>query len=343
MSLADDFAEERARRIADRLLAGTSLSFLSHDTLNPPASDAEAIADRVVEHWYGAAESLVLACFHLVSGLSAFAEDPEKLNVFLTRLVAKRVLSENDVLARLKANGKLAMLRKIGCNAHTLLQPPVLCLLPAHYSIIYQICLLIEEVGCERAEVALAGHHDTTRDDVVKIRAALKVSDKTPEPVAPITLDDSAAQLFAVRLTAANARLFQSDYAHIDTLDECLRRPQPADNAGLVAMVPILLLGAFERSLMPLLGFVAPDHLYFATAMDQPEITDRDVIVVAKRGGFRPRPLTAFPSDTGSVLTLAEHFFPDCGVKCQLFADVRTEGWLALIGDENWVERPSVR
>ena len=122
-----------------------------HDDTYFSESDAVAAADRVAEHWVNAAKSLVLACACLVGGLNTFAEDPKKLDVFLARLVAKRVFSENDVLARLKANGKLAMLGKIGRNADTLLHPAVLCLLPAHYSIIYQICLLIEEVGRERA------------------------------------------------------------------------------------------------------------------------------------------------------------------------------------------------
>jgi hypothetical protein len=253
------------------------------------------------------------------------------------------VLSENDVLARLKANGKLAMLGKIGRNAETLLQPSILRLLPAHYSIMYQICLLIEEVGRERAEAELAGYSDTTREDVIKIRAALKPDHAEREPVVPATFDDSAAQLYAVRLTTQGARAFSNDYARFDTLDKCLHRPQPADNAGLVAIVPLRMLGTFERTLMPLLGFSALNGLYLEAPLNQPEITDRDVIVVAKRGSFRSRSLTAFPSDAGSVLKLAEYFFPDCGVKCQLFADARSDGWLTLISDENWIEKPSVR
>jgi hypothetical protein len=340
MTFANNEAAGQPQRTDDALeQSGAAMDSYSYVTY----SDAVEAADRVADHWINAAKSLVQACALLVEGLNFFAKRPEKLDVFLARLVAKRVFSENDVLARLKANGKLAMLGKIGRNADTLLQPSVLCLLPAHYSIIYQICLLIEEVGCERAKAELAGYPDISREEVLKIRAALKAPNAGPEAVAPVPLDDSAAQLFAVRLSAGEVRAFASDYARIDTLDKCLRRPQAADNAGLVAIVPLRSLGTFEREFMPLLGFDAPDHLFLDTALNQPEITDRDVIVVAKRGDFRSRPLTAFPSDAGSLLKMAEHFFPDCGVKCQLFADVRTEGWSTLIGDENWVERPSVR
>lgn len=253
------------------------------------------------------------------------------------------MLSENDALARFKANGKLAMLAKIGRTAEVLLHPSLLCLLSAHYSIIYQICFLIEEIGRERTVSELARYSDLTRDDVVKLRALLKPSDTATEPVAPAIIGNSAAQLFAVHLTAQDVRTFARDYAGIDTLHQSLRRPQPADNAGLVAIVPIRALGTFERALMPLLGFDGPDHLFLDTALNQPEITDRDVIVVAKRGGFRPQSLTAFPSDMGSVLRMAELFFPGCDVKCQLFADARAEGWSTLIGDENWTEKPSVR
>jgi hypothetical protein len=106
-----------------------------------------------------------------------------------------------------------------------------------------------------------------------------------------------------------------------------------------------LKLGSFERALMPLLGFVAIDKLYLTTSLDQPEITDRDVIVVARRGKFRPQPLIFIPDEAGSldVLTLADLVFPDCAVKCQLFAQARTDGWSTFIGDENWNEKPSVR
>ena len=293
-----------------------------------------------------AAESLIFACAYIAEALNAFESDSEKLETFLSRLVAKRVLSENDVLARLKANGKLSMLQKIGRHADTLLQPSVLCLLPAHYSIIYQICLLIEEVGDDRAEFELSRHPDATRDDVAKIRAALKPPETERAPISSLlAFENTAAQLFALHLTAGNLRLFASEYVEIDTLDRCLRRPQPADNAGLVAIVPILKLGVFERALMPLLGFDAADKLFLQNGVDRPEITDRDVIVVAKRGSFWPQPMTGFPADTGhhDVLTLAELLFPGCTVRCQLFAHARADGWSTFIDDENWAERPSVR
>ncbi|MET3841935.1 hypothetical protein [Bradyrhizobium sp. OAE829] len=335
MSLAND-AVGQAQLIVDAVRRNDTAP-------HPTESDATAAADRVAEHWVKAAEFVVLACAFLVRALSAFAEDREKLDVFLTRLVVKRVFSENDVLARLKVNGKLAMLGKIGRNAETLLLPEVLRHLPAHYSIIYQICLLIEQVGLERAVAALAGHHDTTREDVIKMRAALKVPEIARESAAPPTVSDGAAELFAVRFTAEHGRIFANDYARPDTLDECLHRPQPADNAGLTAIVPIRMLGTFEHKLMPLLGFNTFYGVFLVAALNQPEITDRDVVVVAKRGSFRPLPMMTFPSDTGSVVELADFFFPDCSIKCQLFADARADGWSTHIGDENWHERPSVR
>ncbi|UWU84927.1 hypothetical protein N2605_00230 [Bradyrhizobium yuanmingense] len=342
MSLAANDGEDRAERMADRLLSGISDNALSPDAQCPAAVAAEAAADKVAQHWVNAAESLVLACFHLVAGLETFAEQPELFDAFLGRLVAKRVLSENDVLARLKANGKLAMLAKIGRLAQTLLQESLLPLLPAHYSIIYQICLLIEEVGFDRAVEELSKHSEATRDDVIKARAALKPPQDTAHGSQPPAQNDGSAQLFALRLTSQDARFFANEYGRVDALDECLRRPPPADDAGFVAIVPILLMGTIELTLMPLLGFGAPQGLFFESPVHQPEITDREVIVVAKRGKFRPRHLSAFPS-AKNVLVLAESFFPSCVVKVQLFAEARADGWLSLIGDENWAERPTVR
>ena len=339
---AQHHAEDRAQRIADRLLAGAGDNALGFAAPYPAAVDAEAAADKVAEHWGDAAKSLVIACFHLNAGLKTFAEQPELLNAFLGRLVTKRVLAENDVLARLKANGKLAMLAKIGRHTDTLLHGSLLPLLPAHYSIIYQICLLIEEVGFDLAVKELSKHSEATRDDVIKARAASKPPPSTTHGSQPAAQIEGSAQLFALRLTIQDARFFANEYGRSDTLDECLRRPPPADDAGFVAIVPILMMGTIERTLMPLLGFGASQGLFFESPVQQPEITNREVIVVAKRGKFSPRPLAAFPS-AKNILVLAESFFPSCAVKVQLFAQARADGWSTLIGDENWTERPTVR
>ncbi len=347
MEPADTNVLADAQRIADSLPPKEDdLKAPTHDASDIDLTDAKAAADRVAEYWTNAARSLILACALLVRFLNSFADVREKLETFLSRLVARRVLSENDVLARLKANGKLSMLKKIGEHADTLLQPSFLPYLPAHYSLMYQICLTIEAGGSDRTQRELAAHPDATRDDIVKIRAALTSPEvvAAPAPVMPI-VDGSAAQLFALDLNAKEMRPFSNEYAEIDALQQCLRHPEVTDDAGLVAILPILKLGSFERALMPLLGFVAIDKLYLTTSLDQPEITDRDVIVVARRGKFRPQPLTFFPDEAGhlDVLALADLLFPDCAFKCQLFAQVRADGWLTFIGDENWNERPSVR
>lgn len=342
MSLARDNAEDRDQRIADRLDCGIGDTALLSGDPSPGAASAEVAADKVAQFWVQAAESLVVACFHLVVALTTFAEQLDKMDAFLRRLVARRVLSEDDILARLKANGKLAMLAKIGGHAETLLQESFLPLLPAHYSIIYQICRLIEEIGPDRAMVELRKYPEATREDVIKLRAALKPSRDAAQESQPAPQIDGSAQLFALRLTRQDARFFADEYGRPETLDECLRRPPPADDAGFVAIVPMLMMGTIERTLMPLLGFGLPDHLFFDSPVDQPEITDREVIVVAKRGKFRPRLLRSFPSGE-DVLALAEELFPSCTAKAQLFARERAGGWATLIGDENWTERPTVR
>jgi hypothetical protein len=320
---------------------GTTISLPNTDLAT---TDPEAAADRITEHWVNAAKSLILACVYFVAAWNTLAKDPEKLEIFLSRLASRRMLSEDDIRTSWKTNGKVAMLRKIGGHADTLLLPSILPLLPAHYSVLYQICLLIEESGVDRAEIELSTRPDATRDDVIKVRAALMAKDTESEPSLP-SVDESAAQLFALHLGARDLRPFVNDYVQLDALDRGLRRPQPADDAGLVGIVPILMLSTFERTLMPLLGFGGIDKLFFESSVDRPEITDRNVIVVGKRGNFRSQPLTTFPADLDhhDVLTLAGMFFPDSTVRCQLFAQKRTDGWLTLIGDENWNEKPSVR
>jgi hypothetical protein len=342
----DDNVVKDAQRVADSFLNETSHSVLSLNNPDLATADPEAAADEVTEHWIQAPKSFILACVYFVAAWNAFEGDPEKLDVFLARLAYRRVLSQDDILTRWKSNGKVAMLRKIGRHADSLLMPSILPLLPAHYSILYQICLLIEEVGPDRAERELSTRPGATRDDVIKVRSALRPDD-TENQTIPATpaLGETGVQVFALRPSARDWRFFANDYVHPNTLDHCLNRPQTADNAGLVAIVPILMLGTFERALMPLLGFGALDKLFLQSRVESPEITDRDVIVVARRGNFRPQPLTDFPAEVGhrDVLTLADLFFPNTTVKSQLFAQQRADGWTTLIGDENWNERPSVR
>ena len=344
MSLADNDVVAEAHRIADSFLNETSHAALS---LNPElaATDPEAAADEVTEHWINATKSLILACVYFVVAWNAFKDDPDKLDAFLARLAFRRVLSQDDILTRWKANGKVAMLRKIGRHADLLMLPSILPLLTAYYSIIYQICLMIEDVGFDRAERWLSTRPNATRDEVIKGRAAFK-GDAENEPIPSLPpSEDTGAQLFALRLSSKDWRYFANDYVETDALDRCLNRPPTADNAGLLAIIPFRMLGTFERALMPLLGFGGIDKLFIERRVDQPEITDLNVIVAARRGSFRPRPLTAFPADLGrcDALTLAEFLFPDSTVRCHLFAQQRTDGWLTLIGDENWHEKPSVR
>jgi hypothetical protein len=347
MSLDDNDTVKLAERIADSLLDGTShVAVAAHRASELAAADPEAAADRVTEHWINAPKFLILACVYFVLAWNAFEKSSEKLDAFLARLAFRRVLSQDDILTRWKANGKVAMLRKIGRHADSLLLPSILPLLPAYYSIIYQICLLIEEVGLDRTERELSTRPGATRDDVIKVRSAHKTVDTDSQPIPPpLPFEDTGAHLFALQLTTRDLRLFLNDYVNSNALDRCLRRPQTAENAGLVAIVPILMLGTFERALMPLLGFGRIEKLFFESNIENPEITDRDVIVAARRGNFRPQPLDAFPADWGhhDVLTLADFFFPDSAVRCQLFAQRRTDGWLTFIDDENWNEKPSIR
>jgi hypothetical protein len=311
------------------------------ETFELPVDDPNALADLVIDSWRQASEAIILASAYLATALEALREKDEYLDRFLKRLVAGRVLSENDALARLKAHGKLSMLRKIGQHANTLLEPSILRLLPPSYSIVYQFCLLVEDVGVDHAKSELSP--DVTREDLINRRADLKAGKSEGHPTSPPSLEVAGVQLFALQLSTRDLRLFTYDYVQADTLDRCLRRPDPAEDAGLVAIVPILMLGQFERTLLMLLGFRKVANLFLDSNVSQPEITDRHVIVVAQRGGLLPQALTSFSviQDQRNVLALAERIFPNSSRKCQLFARERTEGWLTFVGDENWNEPPS--
>jgi hypothetical protein len=308
-----------------------------------PIDDPNALADLVIEQWRRSSEAIILACAYLATAIDALGENDEYLKAFLGRLVSGGVLSENDALARLRAHGKLSMLRKIGQHAGTLLEPSILNLLPPSYSIIYQFCLLVDDIGADQAKLELSKFPDVSREDLINRRAELK-REAESQPAALTPLDDVGVQLFALQPSARELRLFGHDYVQPDTLNRCLRRPDPADDAGLVAVLPILMLGQFERTLMTLLGFRKVTNLFLENGVSHPDITDRDVIVVAERGGFRSRPLTAFPASLNQhdVLSLAECIFPNSTRRCQLFAQQRAEGWLTFVGNENWNELPSL-
>ena len=154
MTIQDIDAVEEAQRIADDLLRGTSSdSAVSHSESGRADIDPEAAADRVAEHWVHAAESLIFACAYIAEALNAFESDSEKLETFLSRLVAKRVLSENDVLARLKGQRQTVdAAEDRSSRRHALAAVDLVSSCPHTIRIIYQICLLIEEVGIDRAE-----------------------------------------------------------------------------------------------------------------------------------------------------------------------------------------------
>lgn len=342
MSRDNDDTTEPNKRLGAGFLDGVAPF---NENFDVSVTDPKVLADAVIACWQRAPEATIWAGVYLAAALQTLGESGQNLEAFLRYLVSGGVLSENDALGRLRAHGKLSMLRKIGQHADSLLQPSILRRLPAYYSIIYQFCLLIEDVGADRAKVELSTLQEVSREDLIKRRAELKVREAESGTVSPPPLDYERVQLFALDYPSArDQRFFSNEYVGLDTLARCFRRPDPADGAGLVGVIPIRLLGLFERTLMPLLGFRSINKFLLESGVDYPDITDRNVIAVAERGDFPSQPLTAFPSAQGleDVLTIADRLFPHAARKCNLFARKRTEGWLSFVGDENWNEMPSL-
>lgn len=304
---------------------------------------ADFLAREAITHFRAATPNVIAGCRTTAVAADRLGVSTPAFRRFIQFLKEAKVLSENDALSGLRANGKLSMFRKIGEHADSLLDEAMLPLLPPHYSVLYQVVLLIERAGIEFT----AGYLKSlgpgfVREDIINANLPTM-----PNAAAPATSADNlpmvASQLFVVTPSKRDLDFFRQTYAEPSTLDQLLARPQPAESAGLVVLLPLLLLGTIERTLLPLLGFSKPARLLLLGQDTSPDITSRDVVLVADRGTTVAAGIDVefLRQQRLNITDVAEHLFPEACQKCHLFARERRAGWDCLVDSENWIQEPS--
>jgi hypothetical protein len=320
----------------------SSGSASSANARNTSGTSPEAIAEELIARWRAAPESVIAACRILVGAVEEFGPSSPAFSSFLGKLVSGKVLSENDALSGMRKNGKLSMLKKIGEHADLLLSEPLLPLLSPGYSVLYQIALLIEDVGFESAKSIVASlGPGFVREDII----SAKPNGSNPPPADQDSQDVilEPSELLVATPSKREIRLFGQTYAEADALDRSLRRPHSAENSGLVILIPMLAFGVAERELLPLLGFNKISRVFLLGDHNVAEVTNRRLILTAERGSMRSEDLevSLLADPPLDILAIADRLFPRAGRKCHLFADRRTSDWHSLVGSENWIEEPT--
>lgn len=272
-----------------------------------------------------------------------------------------------------RASPKLSKFCKIGENADILLHAEVLPRLSgAEYTISYEMLLLHDILPGDRASrtgciVQIIGsvEGDISRQFLKNERKRLTDADPSADDAgrsAPIQVPPAgpsigsmphvagggqAYDLVLIEPTRNDRKLLNEDYPDPETITQLFRVFNiVADDAVVIAIAAIADVSTILR-LLPLCGFGRPSHALLERQPASPDVLGDKIVMVAQRGRA---PAVTIPGDFWNGNTspiantaVADLLVPDATRKLHAFATVRTSGWTSLIGDENWIERPSLQ
>ena len=74
-------------------------------------------------------------------------------------------------------------------------------------------------------------------------------------------------------------------------------------------------------------------------------VTDAEVLITAERGEMQLSPSEAWLNDAERIdaPTMAARLYPLTSRRLHVFAAAHTDGWHCLVGNDSWVEEPSIR
>lgn len=332
-------------------------------------SEAANEAAYVVHGIHDSVKSFIAACARTNTAIERFQHDDSAIKKFMSVLVAGRVLSEQEGRAEL-GSSKLSKLRQIGKHSDMLLRPEVLRLLQSGYSLIYQVTVLFEKLeGDEDAKVAeilrmFVEYEVLNREDLIKATKLVKRArlDAPAEnnDLAPMetefttytvpNLIESGQRFDLLFLTpsARDMRLLAEDYPDETILSHCLRLHEVvADNAVALVTARIRDLPIVANRLLPHCGFGRLSNVLLPCEPIQSDLVDAEVFIAAKRGKAVP----IFVPERGwlkeyvsqDAVSIADQLTPSSVHKLHVFASAASAGWMSVVGDDCWIEKPSVR
>jgi hypothetical protein len=332
---------------------------------------AAAAGARVAADWRRSVDSLINVCVGIRSGVLAFEEDKALLDAFLAPLIECGVLTADE--ARLGRSGsKLSMFFQIGEHAQLLRCDEVSRHLLAGYTLVYQICVIYKNLpGGERQKVQELARilaecpQDRAREYLLGVTRQIKHAAKSSEfaKPAPCSMQGTAPNVSLRDLIASERRfdlllvtpnkalpLLDTDYP-IDPQHEgsMLERCLPvhellSEEAAAVVVTRICDFPIVATRLLPLCGFARAHRVLRVDVLTPIDVTEGHIIVTAKRGKQRlvlPQAIAAI--DPTADTAIAAELFPDTTTRLHLFAPGQRPGWTSLVGDDSWLERPSLK
>lgn len=342
----------------------------SHNEFSPSENGPAAVGIRIVALFHDSARTMISGCILLRETIWQYRGQQSAIDEVIAHLVSGKVLSRAK--GRLgRASPKLSKFCRIGEKASLLLHPSILSRLPATaYTIAYQMILLhdalqgddnaraakliqiIEKVDGELSrkfleeETAIAG---STLDEDDHAQAPNSSPESNPTHLNQGAEDlFRACELILIEPSATDLRVLGEDYPELGTPARSLTLFEyVADDATAIAIVPVLGLSVVAIKLLPFCGFKQISHALLLRQPLKPDVLGETMVLIAHRGkGHAVQIPTDFWSAQEGAMTstlLADLLIPGAANKLHAFAKARVSGWLSLIGDENWVERPSLR
>ncbi len=187
-------------------------------------------------------------------------------------------------------------------------------------------------------------------------RASDEVVEQTPVTLTRrnLTLADviTAGQQFDLLFAAPTQPVIAMlDEFYVDgpgTLDRCLRVHElMAANSVAAIYTRIRHLPVIATELLPRCGFAGVYRLPVVGPADLGNLSNVRVLVIARRG----EPETVLPSgevlrrarSSAEAMRIAESIMPGARRRLHIFAEADTEGWTSVIGDNTWIEAPTLR
>jgi hypothetical protein len=159
---------------------------------------------------------------------------------------------------------------------------------------------------------------------------------------------DKRFDLVLLTPSERDLKRLRADYASLDALAKCLPlREHVKESAAIVIAARISDLPVIADVLLPLAGFKRPTRVLLAQEPKSLDVTDAEVFITAERGVEFNAPEGWL--DDAEPIEIAEKLYRDASSMLHLFAPAKAkeaearESRCIIVGDDSWLELPSVR
>lgn len=342
---------------------------------NAPTQDAaSAHGAHLAAEWHRGTGSLLRLCLGVKNGYVAYEKNKALLDAFLAPLVEADVFTAEEAILGRSAS-KISMFCQIAEHEQLLKAQGIARHLMSGYTIVYQACVIFKQLKGDEAQrtaelerILAACPEDGARDYLLGVTRRLKrdaAAERHPRRTEvqsagnapPVTtlraLMGEGRRFDLIVLTPGDdLRLLGDDYPEEVGQEEStlasllpIHRVAAGDAVAIVA-APHRDFPIVTTRLLELCGFSRPSRVLLTRQNASRDITDADILVVAKRGAARlDLPGNSWGGEGGVLepLDVAARLCPDAARRLHLFASAQAQGWCCVRPEESWLERPSVR